>query len=161
VHFVERPADATGGMTVAGLEGYFREVHEAYVRSPTCGFDVWFDNHYGVDMCGGLNCWSIESEAQAEPLYMDALLERLQRAEPQHAVTYRLWKQIDLVWGWLYNLYIVEPGGQTVQVNGFLRDAPADTPQWNTSLCGQGSCEDYAFQHATGPGGGDAGGSGR
>ena len=131
------------------------------MRSPTCGFDVWFDNHYGVDMCGGLNCWSIESEAQAEPLYMDALLERLQRAEPQHAVTYRLWKQIDLVWGWLYNLYIVEPGGQTVQVNGFLRHAPADTPQWNTSLCGQGSCEDYAFQHATGPGGGDAGGSGR
>jgi len=28
VHFVERPADASGGMTVAALEGYFREVIE-------------------------------------------------------------------------------------------------------------------------------------
>ena len=34
-----------------------------------------------------------------------------------------------------------------LQVNGFLKHAPSDTPQWNTSLCGQGSCEAYAFQH--------------
>merc|ERR1719198_698576 len=86
----------------------------------------------------------------AEPLYIDALLDRLQKAEQNSAVTYRLWKQIDLVWGWLYNLYIVEPGGQTVQINGFLKHAPEDTPQWNISLCGQGSCEDWAFQRATG-----------
>ena len=35
VHFVERPADATGGMTVAALEGYFREVRaERRARAP-------------------------------------------------------------------------------------------------------------------------------
>ena len=44
IHFVERPADPTGGMTIADLEGYYKAVHASAVRSPYCGQDVWFDN---------------------------------------------------------------------------------------------------------------------
>ena len=146
VHFVERPADDTGGMTVADLEAYFKETHAAYVHSPACGFDVWFDNHYGVDMCGGGNCMGMDDDdLDPESLYVDDLVERLESG-PDGADTYRIWKQIWLDWGWLYNIYIVEPNGQSLQINGFLKHAPADTPQWNQSLCGQGTCQDWGWQ---------------
>ena len=29
----------------------------------------------------------------------------------------------------------------SVQVNGLLAAPPAETPQWNYSLCGQGACK--------------------
>ncbi|KAH8048220.1 hypothetical protein JL722_12624 [Aureococcus anophagefferens] len=146
VHFVERPADAAGGMTVADLEAYFKETHAAYVHSPACGFDVWFDNHYGIDMCGGGNCMGMDDDdLDPESLYVDDLVERLESG-PDGADTYRIWKQIWLDWGWLYNIYIVEPNGQSLQINGFLKHAPADTPQWNQSLCGQGTCQDWGWQ---------------
>ena len=35
IHFVERPADPAGGMTIADLEGYYKAVHASAVRSPT------------------------------------------------------------------------------------------------------------------------------
>ena len=50
-------------MTVADMEGYFRDVHKAFVHSPACGFDVWFDNHYGIDMCGDGNCYEHDDDA--------------------------------------------------------------------------------------------------
>ena len=60
------------------------QVHEASVRSPTCGFDVWFDNHYGIDMCGGENCWNIDDKRLAEGLYVDDLLEVRRNESASH-----------------------------------------------------------------------------
>ena len=36
----QRAPDNTGGMAVADLEGYYKQVHEATIRSAYCGFDV-------------------------------------------------------------------------------------------------------------------------
>ncbi|KAH8057408.1 hypothetical protein JL720_14131 [Aureococcus anophagefferens] len=78
-------------------------------------------------MCGGGNCMGMDDDdLDPESLYVDDLI----------------W----LDWGWLYNIYIVEPNGQSLQINGFLKHAPADTPQWNQSLCGQGTCQDWGWQ---------------
>ena len=145
VHFVERPPDANGGLTVAQIEADLVATHASAVRSPSCGFDAFFDDHIGVDMCGGANCMFMDDDdLDPEALYVDDLLARLDDGAGDQ--TYRVWKQIYLNWGWLYNIYVVEPNGQSLQINGFLKHPPSDTPQWNQSLCGQGSCADWGFQ---------------
>ena len=143
LHFVERPPDNTGGMTIADLEGYFREVHSATVRSPFCGWDVWFDNHVGIDHCGGWPCPLLTEDHQQRAVAMDAVYSAVRSEAVDRGATYRLWKQQQMngTGRWLYNMYIVEPGGMALQVNGFLHHAPDSlAPVWNESLCGQGNC---------------------
>jgi hypothetical protein len=42
---------------------------------------------------------------------------------------------------WIYNVYVVEPSGQALQLNGFLlHENHTQAPTWNASLCGQGTC---------------------
>ena len=49
-------------------------------------------------------------------------------------------KQTVLDAGVLYALYVVEPSGYSLQINGYLESAPALVPTWNFTLCGQGYC---------------------
>ena len=74
---------------------------------------------------------------------MDAVYSAVRSEAVERGATYRLWKQQQMngTGRWLYNMYIVEPGGMALQVNGFLHHAPDSlTPVWNESLCGQGNC---------------------
>ena len=77
VHFVERRADDRGGYTVGDIEGYYKAVHAAKVHSPYCGFDTWFDNHIGVDMCNGMGaCARARAHARAALGFSSAHLSR-------------------------------------------------------------------------------------
>ena len=147
LHFVERAASKVGGYTVADIEGYYKEVHSATIHSPYCGFSVWMDNHFGVDMCGGYACPNVEDDDAQRALFMDGTLRKLrERAAsdaPGAGSQYRIWRQMALnsTGRWIYNVYIVEPSGHALQLNGFLRNANDDAvPVWNESLCGQGTC---------------------
>ena len=112
LHFVERPPNATGGYTVADLEGYYKATHESTVRDRYCGFDIWFDNHVGVDLCGGAACPLVTDDATQRAVAFDDVL----RAVREHpgAPTYRVWKQawMNATQRWIYNVYVVEPSGQ-------------------------------------------------
>ena len=141
IHFVERAPDATGGFTIADLEGYYRQVHAATVLSPYCGFDTWFDNHIGIDHCGGEQCPLLRNNQAQRATAFDGVLRKVRERPAEHPATYRLWRQeyVNMTGRWIYNAYVVEPSGQVLQLNGFLMDAP-DAPVWNISLCGQGNC---------------------
>ena len=72
---------------------------------------------------------------------MDDILRQIHRHT--EAPTYRVWKQawINETQRYVYNVYIVEPSGQALQLNGFIEHADDDSvPRWNASLCGQGTC---------------------
>jgi hypothetical protein len=75
-------------------------------------------------------------------MFMDGVLRTI-RAGSKDAPTYRIWKQQLMVstHRWIYNVYVVEPSGQALQLNGFLEHADdGSVPRWNESLCGQGNC---------------------
>ena len=77
VHFVERRADDRGGYTVGDIEGYYKAVHAAKVHSPYCGFDTWFDNHIGVDMCNGMGaCARARARSRGARFLVRALVSR-------------------------------------------------------------------------------------
>ena len=135
--------------SVADIEGYYKAVHAATIHSPYCGFSVWMDNHFGVDMCGGYACPNVVDDTTQRSLFIDGTLRKLRARAALEAdgagSTYRLWKQMALngTGRWIYNVYVVEPSGHALQLNGFLRDADnAAVPVWNQSLCGQGDCSD-------------------
>ena len=132
LHFVQRPPSSLGGMTIADVEGYFKEVHRSVILSPVCGFDSWIDNHYGMNMPPQ----SVHKDA-VSGYYLDRLLRSL---DTDAGNTYRLYKQTVLDAGVLYALYVVEPGGYSLQINGYLESAPELVPTWNFTLCGQGYC---------------------
>ena len=72
---------------------------------------------------------------------MDDILRQIHRHT--EAPTYRVWKQawMNETQRYVYNVYIVEPSGQALQLNGFIEHADDDSvPRWNASLCGQGTC---------------------
>ena len=129
---MQRPPSSLGGMTIADVEGYFKEVHRSVILSPVCGFDSWIDNHYGMDMPPQ----SVHKDA-VSGYYLDRLLRSL---DTDAGNTYRLYKQTVLDAGVLYALYVVEPSGYSLQINGYLESAPALVPTWNFTLCGQGYC---------------------
>ena len=98
----------------------------------------------GIDLCGGLACPLVESDAEQRAVAFDSIMRKVRaRASNEQPATYRLWKQeqTNATGRWIYNAYVVEPSGQALQLNGFLVDAPASlVPKWNESLCGQGNC---------------------
>ena len=120
-------------------------MHAATIHSPYCGFSVWMDNHFGVDMCGGYACPNVVDDTTQRSLFIDGTLRKLRArgAEADGAgSTYRLWKQMALngTGQWIYNVYVVEPSGHALQLNGFRACDNAAVPVWNQSLCGQGDC---------------------
>ena len=116
-------------------------MHAATVLSPYCGFDTWFDNHIGIDHCGGEQCPLLRNNQAQRATAFDGVLRKVRERPAEHPATYRLWRQeyVNMTGRWIYNAYVVEPSGQVLQLNGFLMDAP-DAPVWNISLCGQGNC---------------------
>lgn len=139
IHFIQRPADYSGGMSIANLEDYYGIVHSATVHGPYCGWDVWFDNHIGVDYCNGEPCPELTEDHRQRAVAMDNVVNAVER----YGAKYRLWKQMQMneTGRWIYNLYIVEPSGQALQLNGFVEHASSShIPKWNMSLCGQGNC---------------------
>lgn len=133
LHFVQRAPSAVGGMTVADIEGYYKEVHRSSILSPVCGFDTWMDNHFGLDIPPDYT-----SKGSVANYYLDKLMRSL---DTESGNVYRLYKQMALDAGVLYAIYVVEPSGHAVQLNGFLGDAPDEVPTWNSTLCGQGFCK--------------------
>lgn len=133
LHFVQREPSEVGGMTIAAIEGYYKEVHRATIISPVCGFDTWMDNHFGIDMPP-----VYVSKDNVAGYYLDHLVRSL---DTEDGNVYRLYKQMQLDAGVLYAIYVVEPSGHAIQINGFLSDAPDEVPTWNSTLCGQGFCK--------------------
>ena len=49
LQFVNRPANKSAKFTVEDSEKYVNDVHDEYVKSPTCGFDQFADHHIAYD----------------------------------------------------------------------------------------------------------------
>merc|ERR1711988_2101871 len=96
VRLVERPVhNTTGKMTVRDLEkakmaGHDRALGRTEEESGLCGVSKWYDNHWGIDRL---------------PVTLGDQIA---------AMTKRNWPYFHL---WSWNMYIVDPTGDAVQVD--------------------------------------------
>ena len=81
------------------------------MTSAVCGFDTWFDNHYGLNTPP-----VVVTRDNIGEYYLNSLLTSLDEEGGNY---YRIWKQTVSAMGVLYAVYIVEPGGYAVQLNGY------------------------------------------
>lgn len=128
VRFVERPpSDTSGSMSVAQLEKIKFAGHKLVADNAAnnsantiCGFDKWYDNHYAID--GGsttLDAWKASFDKRGWPYYQ--------------------------AWGAQLgpeNIYVVDPTGDSVQLDGSWRGAAPAGVAGDAlgTMCGQGNC---------------------
>jgi len=140
LQFISRPAASTfGDFTVETYEDLLEETHDSILLSPFCGTDRWMDNHYAYAT------WTI-------PGLLDSIHESLERRGTRyHAgktdvehVSVHTRAQLDEVGftgNYTFGLWIIEPGGQSIQTGGIINDpefsyyASAGSPQWCVWPC--------------------------
>jgi hypothetical protein len=124
VRFVSRPASWTSSsMSVKQLEmakfaghDWVHDNKGNLSANCICGFDRWYDNHYAFQ-AGLLDDYKQRLDFRSWPYY--------------HA------------WGLHPNLYVVDPSGDAIQLNGFWDTLPPGAVGDSLSpMCGQGNCKD-------------------
>jgi hypothetical protein len=134
IRFVEinEDDDNTTAISVATLEQLKIATHESSIRNAFCGFNRWFDNHFGVNLKNSSSMLNLKRR-------LDLSSTRALVFGHNDTSVYRMWQ----IPG--DNLYIVEPTGDVAQVNGIWECEPL----WPTSfynnaanLCSEGMCDE-------------------
>jgi len=96
-----------------------------------CGFDQWFDNHYAYDGTAGSS----------------AALDRYVENAKNNGLPYHWWT----VPSGMYQIYVIDPTGFSVQYDGHATNPPKDVPTYsaacksNDGCSGQGICKPSEF----------------
>ena len=125
-------ANGTAAISVATLERLKIAAHQRSIRSAFCGFDRWFDNHFGVNLKDGASMLTLKRR-------LDASTTRALVFGHSETSVYHMWQQPG------NNLYIIEPTGDVAQVNGQWNCEPLwPTTFYNNAanLCSEGMCDD-------------------
>jgi len=143
LQFISRISSSTfGDFTLEVYEDLLMDTHSAILLSPYCGTDRWMDNHFAYAT------WTI-------PGLLDHIHERVEaRGVHYHAgkssvehVSVHTRGQLDAVGfqgNWTFGLWVIEPGGQSVQTGGIISDkemaqlAFQGSPQWCVWPCENG-----------------------
>lgn len=132
LQFVNRPASASAKFTVHDLEMYVNEVHNEFVRSPTCGFDQFADHH-----------WCYDHRTNGETL--SSVAEKLTAGGHKYR-----WFYVNIYGG--YQIYAFDPSGWSIQLNWTPgNDIPIQVPSYsaacksNDGCYGQGLCNEEHF----------------
>lgn len=132
VRFVQRPDTATHGtFKVHHLEAVKHSAHEMALSDEFCGVDKWFDNHFAYDQ---------------KLTKLDIFKANFDR----HAQKYHIFGDCTTVgpgghWRHPTDIYVVDPTGDTVQLNGVWDVCPKGG--WGDALldaCYQGNCSRFA-----------------
>jgi hypothetical protein len=124
IRFVSRPASWTSSsMSVKQLEmakfaghDWVHDNKGNLSANCICGFDKWYDNHYAYQT-SNLNWYKTQFDSNGWPYYH--------------------------VWGLHGNMFVVDPTGDAIQLNGRWSTLPAGASGDSlTPMCGQGSCTD-------------------
>jgi hypothetical protein len=124
IRFVSRPSSWTSSsMSVKELETVKFAGHDwvhdnkgNLSANCICGFDKWYDNHYAYQV-GALDDYKVQFDLRGWPYYH--------------------------VWGLHGNMFVVDPSGDAIQLNGLWKTLPPGaTGDSLTPMCGQGSCTD-------------------
>merc|ERR1739838_1193686 len=134
LQFVNRPPVHSANFTVRALEKYVNDVHDEYIKSPTCGFDQFADHHWAYDM-----------ESRTETL--SSVAKKLTAG----GYKYR-WFSVDAasdaVEAGMDQMYAFDPSGWTLQLDWLPgNDVPRRLPTYsaacksNDGCYGQGLCD--------------------
>jgi len=128
VRLVERPASATtGAFKIADLEKAKHSAHEMSNTDIFCRVDKWYDNHFAYD-----NFWNIT-------------LDEYKAAFDANDRIYHVFGNCTAEsFGPGTNMYVVDPTGDTIQVDGHWIQCPhGGSGDALLNPCSQGNCSEY------------------
>merc|ERR1712113_644269 len=128
VRVVQRPALATSGtFKVSDLEAVKLSAHKMSTTDEFCGVDKWYDNHFAYDAF-----WNIS-------------LDAFKAAFDKHDRIYHIFGDCKKVVGPGTIIYVVDPAGDAVQVDGKWKHCPeGGSGDALEDPCLQGSCHKYS-----------------
>jgi len=129
VRLVQRPASATRGpFKLSDLEKAKHSAHAMAGTDEFCGVDKWYDNHFAYDA------------------FWNTSLDAFKDAFDKHGRTYHIFGDClpSKVRGPGTNIYVVDPTGDAVQVDGVWKNCPrGGSGDALGNPCSQGSCQKY------------------
>lgn len=129
VRLVEHPPSKSHGMSVQDFEQGKLEAHQNAINGAYCGFDRWFDNHYGAacahDSCKPMDMWRRNLDT-----YWTG---NMSLAAP----LYHIWRDPS------YDMYAVDTTGDAIQLMSYWDSKPKSAEGNAADLCIQGACSSH------------------